>query len=78
LSIGDVKTLLRLHAELIQKDWFMTLLDLKAYIVTKERMYKDYENRSEWMRKVIVNIAYAGFFSSDRTVRQYHEDIWKL
>ncbi|MEG0227122.1 MAG: glycogen/starch/alpha-glucan phosphorylase, partial [Lachnospiraceae bacterium] len=43
-----------------------------------ERMYKDYENRSEWMRKVIVNIAYAGFFSSDRTVRQYHEDIWKL
>lgn len=78
LKIGDPRMLLRLHAELIQKDWFMTLIDLKDYIVTKERAYKDYENRYEWSKKMIMNIAKAGFFSSDRTIAEYNRDIWKL
>ena len=56
----------------------MTLLDLKDYITAKERAYKDYEDRRAWSRKMLVNIAKAGYFSSDRTIAQYNEDIWKL
>ena len=70
--------MLRVHAELIQKDWFMTLLDLKAYIEAKERAYRDYDDRRAWSKKMLVNIAKAGYFSSDRTIAQYNEDIWKL
>ena len=75
---SDMENLKRLHHELISKDWFMTLLDLKEYIETKEKVYADYENQKEWNRKCLVNIAKAGFFSSDRTIAQYNEDIWKL
>lgn len=78
LKIGDVPMLLRLHAELIQKDWFMTLLDLKSYIAVKERMLEDYEDRDAWGKKMLCNIAKAGFFSSDRTIAQYNQDIWHL
>ena len=78
LRIGDKYILLELHAELIRKDWFMTLLDLKEYIKTKEKVFDDYENRSEWAEKMIVNIAQAGFFSSDRTIDEYNKEIWKL
>ncbi len=78
LLCGNAKMLLRLHAELIQKDYFMTLLDLKEYIKVKEQCFEDYENRSEWAKKMIMNTAMAGFFSSDRTIRQYNEDIWKV
>ncbi len=78
LGIGDPDNLWRLHNELIDKDWFMTLLDTKEYIETKERIYADYEDRDAWNRKCLVNIAKAGFFSSDRTIAQYNEDIWKL
>lgn len=78
LRLGDTEILLRLHAELIKKDWFMTLLDLKEYIETKEKCCEDYEDRDSWMRKVIVNIANAGFFSADRTIAEYNRDIWKL
>lgn len=78
MKIGEPYHLLRIHAELIQKDWFMTLLDLKDYITVKERAYKDYEDRRAWSRKMLVNIAKAGYFSSDRTIAQYNEDIWKL
>ena len=56
----------------------MTLLDLKEYIQVKEKVYKDYENRSAWNKKCLINIANAGFFSSDRTIEQYNEDIWHL
>ena len=56
----------------------MTLLDLEDYIETKERMYRDFENRDEWNAKVVTNIAMAGFFSSDRTIEDYNRDIWKL
>ena len=77
-KLGDMENLKRLHHELISKDWFMTLLDLKEYIETKEKVYADYENQKELNRKCLVNIAKAGFFSSDRTIAQYNEDIWKL
>ena len=78
LAVGNKERLTHLHKELINKDWFMTLLDLEDYIVTKERMLADYEDRDAWLDQVIVNIAKAGFFSSDRTIAQYNEDIWHL
>ena len=78
LSIGDKVCLERLYKEILNKDWFMTLLDLKEYIKTKERVYKDYENKDAWNKKCLINIAKAGFFSSDRTIAQYNEDIWHL
>ena len=78
MKIGDVKALLRLHTELVGKDWFMTFPDLKEYIRVKETAFKDYEDRMEWARKMLVNISRAGFFSSDRTIEEYNKDIWKL
>lgn len=78
LAIGNEENLRRLHHELIHKDWFMTLLDLKDYTKKKEEAYAAYENRMEWAKKMLTNIAKAGFFSSDRTIAQYNEEIWKL
>ncbi len=78
MKTGDAETLLRLHAELIKKDWFMTLLDIKDYIRVKETALADYENRRAWAKKMLVNISKAGFFSSDRTIEQYEKEIWKL
>ena len=78
LKVGDEENLNRLHNELINKDWFMTLLDIEDYIKTKDIMFKDYEDREAWNKKVINNIAKAGFFSSDRTIAEYNNDIWKL
>ena len=75
---GNKENLERLHHELITKDWFMTLLDLKEYIEVKERVYKDYEDRKRWNQMALVNIAKAGFFSSDRTIKQYNDEIWNL
>ena len=60
----------------MSKDWFMTLLDLKDYILTKERMLEDYEDEKAWAKKMLVNIAKAGYFSSDRTIAEYNQDIW--
>ena len=77
-SVGDKKSLIRLYMEIVTKDWFMTLLDLKDYIKVKEQALADYEQREAWAGKMLVNIAKAGFFSSDRTIQQYNEDIWKL
>ncbi len=77
-KIGKEENLERLHHELISKDWFMTLLDVKDYIETKEKVYSDYEDRKAWNRKALVNISKAGFFSSDRTIEQYNNDIWHL
>ncbi len=68
----------RLYNELLNKDWFMTLLDLEDYIATKDRMFADYEDQEKWKRMMVVNIAKAGFFSSDRTIAEYNRDIWKL
>ena len=78
LAIGEKESLSRLHKELIGKDWFMTLLDTREYIRIKEQVYADYENQKEWNQKVLINIAKAGFFSSDRTIAQYNEGIWHL
>ena len=78
VSLGNRERLERLFNELINKDWFMTLLDLEDYIQTKERMLVDYHDRENWIAKVITNIAMAGFFSSDRTIEEYNRDIWKL
>ena len=78
ISIGQAENLHRLHHELISKDWFMSLLDLKAYIQTKDQAYNDYEDRLAWAKKSLINIANAGYFSSDRTIAEYNHDIWHL
>ncbi len=75
---GHKENLERLYNELLNKDWFMTLLDLECYIEKKDQMLADYENRAKWRRMMLVNIAKAGFFSSDRTIAEYNRDIWKL
>ena len=78
LAAGHEENLKRLHDELLNKDWFMTLLDLEDYIRTKDRMIADFEDRAKWKRMMLTNIAKSGFFSSDRTIREYNRDIWKL
>ena len=78
MKIGHKENLERLHKELLNKDWFMTLLDLEDYIAAKDRAFADYEDRQKWKRMMLVNIAKAGFFSSDRTIMEYNRDIWKL
>ncbi len=78
LKVGQKENLDRLYYELLNKDWFMTLLDYKDYAKKKEEAYKDYEDRNKWAKKMLVNIAKAGFFSSDRTIAEYNKDIWKL
>lgn len=78
LSIGDEWFLRRLHNELINKDWFMTFPDFEDYRNTRNKAYDDYCDLNTWAQKMLVNIAKAGFFSSDRTIRQYNEEIWKL
>ena len=78
IRIGDVESLCRLYKEIVSKDWFMTLLDVKEYIQKKEAMLADYEDELAWSRKTLVNIAKAGFFSSDRTIAEYNRDIWHL
>ncbi len=78
LKVGHKENLKRLYNELLNKDWFMTLLDLEDYIATKDRMLADYEDQKKWRKMMLVNIAKAGFFSSDRTIEEYNRDIWKL
>ncbi|MBC5704274.1 MAG: glycogen/starch/alpha-glucan phosphorylase [Hungatella sp.] len=75
---GDPVNLGRLYKELVSKDWFMTLLDVREYIAVKEQMLADYEDERSWARKSLVNIAKAGYFSSDRTIEEYNKDIWHL
>ena len=78
LSVGHKENLERLYKELLNKDWFMTLLDLEDYIRVKDKVFADYEDRRAWKKKMLINIAKAGYFSSDRTIKQYNQDIWKL
>ena len=78
LAVGDEWFLRRLHGELIHKDWFMTFPDFEDYRQTRNKAYDDYCDLNAWAQKMLVNIAKAGFFSSDRTIRQYNEEIWKL
>lgn len=78
LAIGHRENLERIYQELLNKDWFMTLLDLEDYVRVKEQAFEDYENQEKWRRMMLVNIAKAGYFSSDRTIAEYNRDIWKL
>ena len=78
MAVGCRENLERLYNELLNKDWFMTLPDFEDYKATKERIYADYEDRMAWAKKMLINISKAGFFSSDRTIAQYNEDIWHL
>lgn len=78
MAVGCRENLERLYNELLNKDWFMTLPDFKDYVATKERIYADYEDHMAWAKKMLINISKAGFFSSDRTIAQYNEDIWHL
>jgi len=78
IMAGDPASLGRLFKEIVNKDWFMTLLDLKEYIGVKDKMLGDYSDRMVWAKKMLVNTAKAGFFSSDRTREEYNNDIWKL
>ena len=78
LAVGDKENLERLYKELLNKDWFMTFPDFKAYCEAKEKAFADYEDRTSWARKMLINISQAGYFSSDRTIREYDRDIWKL
>lgn len=77
-AIGHKENLKRLYDEILKKDWFMTLLDYKAYSAARERIYKDYEDSFVWAKKMLINISKAGYFSSDRTILEYNRDIWKL
>lgn len=78
LAVGDKENLERLYKELLTKDWFMTFPDFKSYCEAKEKAFSDYEDRTLWARKMLVNISQAGYFSSDRTIGEYDRDIWKL
>ena len=79
LKYGDEEHLKRLQHELISKDWFQTLPDFNAYVIRKEQAMKDYAvNPEDWSRRTLINIAEAGFFSSDRTIAEYDQDIWHL
>ena len=78
LAIGHEENLTRLKNELLNKDWFMTLLDFKAYAAKKEEALKAYEDRKAWAEKMVVNISKAGYFSSDRTIAEYNNDIWHV
>ena len=75
LAVGSEEHLTRLYNELLNKDWFMTFLDFKSYVKTKDQAFED---RTAWAKKMLVNIAKAGFFSSDRTIAEYNRDIWHL
>ena len=78
LNIGNRENLERVKNELVNKDWFMTLLDLEDYIKVKNEIFKAYEDREKWLKMSLTNIFKAGFFSSDRTIADYNRDIWKL
>lgn len=78
VAVGDLEKLERLKHELISKDWFMTLIDLAEYIEVKDKLFADYEDQDRWAKMSLVNIAEAGFFSSDRTIAEYNRDIWKI
>lgn len=78
MKIGKKENLERLYKEILNKDWFMTLLDIKEYITKKEEIIADYEDREKWAKMMIENIGKAGYFSSDRTIAEYNEEIWNV
>lgn len=77
-AVGCAENLERLYNELLNKDWFMTFPDFKDYVQTKDQAFAAYEDRKAWAKMMLVNISKAGFFSADRTIEQYNDEIWKL
>ncbi len=77
-AVGCAENLERLYHELLNKDWFMTFPDFKDYVQTKDQAFAAYEDRKAWAKMMLVNISKAGFFSADRTIEQYNDEIWKL
>ena len=77
-AVGCEESLKRLYHELLNKDWFMTFPDFKDYVETKDKALLAYEDRKAWAKRMLVNISKAGFFSADRTIEQYNDEIWKL
>ena len=78
MAVGCAENLNRLSHELLSKHWFMTFPDFVAYCRAKEQAFADYENRTAWAVKMLINISQAGYFSSDRTIEEYNRDIWRL
>ena len=78
MNVGNEENLIRLYKEILRKDWFMGLLDFKSYCEKKEEIFKEYEDREKWSKRMLINISKAGYFSSDRTIEEYNDDIWKL
>ena len=78
MAVGHKENLERLYHDILNKDWFMALIDLEDYIRVKDKMFADFEDRRHWEQMSLVNIAKAGYFSSDRTIEQYNKDIWHL
>ena len=78
MEIGNKENLIRLYKEILRKDWFMALLDFEEYCIKKEEVFKEYNDRINWAKKMLINIGKAGYFSSDRTIEQYNEEIWKI
>ena len=78
IALGDGENLHRLHHDISTKDWFMALIDLESYMKTRKAAYAAYEDSMKWARMMLMNISMAGYFSSDRTIEQYNQDIWKL
>ena len=78
MAVGCKENLERLYNELLNKDWFMTFPDFQDYVKTKEEAFAAYDDRKAWAKKMLVNISKAGFFSSDRTIAQYNDEVWKL
>ena len=78
LSVGDKESLTRLHKDMTTKDYFMAIIDLEDYIAVKDKLIKSYKVKDKWAQKMLINISKAGYFSSDRTIADYNEDIWHL
>ena len=78
MAYGIPERLHRLYKDMTNKDYFMALIDLEEFIDVKEKAYYDYEDRRDWTRRSLINIANAGYFSADRTIAEYNKDIWHL
>ena len=78
MAYGIPERLNRLYNDITNKDYFMALIDLEEFIDVKEKVYYDYEDRRDWTRRSLINIANAGYFSADRTIAEYNKDIWHL
>jgi starch phosphorylase len=77
-SNGDTELFKPIVDTLLNDDPFMLLADYRSYVDAQDRAAEAYRDTDRWTRMSIINVARCGFFSSDRTIRQYCEDIWKV